>query len=57
VGFGVTKELATIDVRGYNMARSLKFGNVTANGPARFVLDLWRGAPDADDRPVASADS
>ncbi|NMO93211.1 PPOX class F420-dependent oxidoreductase [Actinomycetospora sp. TBRC 11914] len=39
VGFGVNKELGTIDIGGYNMARSRKFRNVAANGQAAFVLD------------------
>ncbi|HEY2191861.1 MAG TPA: PPOX class F420-dependent oxidoreductase [Actinomycetospora sp.] len=39
VGFGVNKELGTIDIGGYNMSRSRKFRNVAANGQAAFVLD------------------
>ena len=39
VGFGVNKELGTIDIGGYNMARSRKFRNVAANGRAGFVVD------------------
>jgi pyridoxamine 5'-phosphate oxidase family protein len=39
VGFGVNKELGTIDIGGYNMARSRKFRNVAANGQAAFVVD------------------
>jgi pyridoxamine 5'-phosphate oxidase family protein len=39
VGFGVNRELGTIDIGGYNMARSRKFRNVTANGRAAFVVD------------------
>jgi pyridoxamine 5'-phosphate oxidase family protein len=39
VGFGVNQELGTIDIGGYNMARSRKFRNVAANGRAGFVVD------------------
>ena len=39
VGFGVNRELGTIDIGGYNMARSRKFRNVAANGRAGFVVD------------------
>ena len=39
VGFGVNRELGTIDIGGYNMARSRKFRNVAENGRAGFVVD------------------
>ena len=39
VGFGVNRELGTIDIGGYNMSRSRKFRNVAENGRAAFVLD------------------
>ena len=39
VGFGVNRELGTIDIGGYNMARSRKFRNVAANRRAGFVVD------------------
>lgn len=39
VGFGVNRELGTIDIGGYNMSRSRKFRNVAENGQAAFVLD------------------
>lgn len=39
VGFGVNRELGTIDIGGYNMSRSRKFRNVAENGRAAFVVD------------------
>jgi pyridoxamine 5'-phosphate oxidase family protein len=39
VGFGVNRELGTIDIGGFNMSRSRKFRNVAENGRAAFVLD------------------
>jgi pyridoxamine 5'-phosphate oxidase family protein len=39
VGFGVNRELGTIDIGGYNMSRSRKFRNVAENGRAGFVVD------------------
>ncbi|MCD2197888.1 PPOX class F420-dependent oxidoreductase [Actinomycetospora endophytica] len=39
VGFGVNRELGTIDIGGYNISRSRKFRNVEANGRAGFVVD------------------
>jgi pyridoxamine 5'-phosphate oxidase family protein len=39
VGFGVNRELGTIDIGGYNMSRSRKYRNVADNGRAAFVVD------------------
>jgi pyridoxamine 5'-phosphate oxidase family protein len=39
VGFSYNKELGTIDIGGFNMARSRKYRNVAANGRAAFVVD------------------
>ena len=39
VAFTVTTELGTIDIRGYTMAASRKFGNVRANPRVAFVVD------------------
>lgn len=39
VGFGVNATLGTIDVGGFRMERSRKFGNVAANGQVAFVVD------------------
>jgi pyridoxamine 5'-phosphate oxidase family protein len=39
VGFGVNRDLGTIDIGGYNMSRSRKFRNVAENGRAGFVVD------------------
>ncbi|GAA1089809.1 MULTISPECIES: PPOX class F420-dependent oxidoreductase [Pseudonocardia] len=39
VGFGVNTTLGTIDVGGFRMERSRKFGNVAANGQVAFVVD------------------
>jgi pyridoxamine 5'-phosphate oxidase family protein len=39
VGFGVNRELGTIDIGGFRMERSRKFRNVADNGRAAFVVD------------------
>jgi pyridoxamine 5'-phosphate oxidase family protein len=39
VGFGVNTRLGTIDIGGYNLARSRKFRNVADNGRAALVVD------------------
>ena len=39
VGFSYNAELGTIDIGGFNMARSRKYRNVAANGHAAFVVD------------------
>jgi pyridoxamine 5'-phosphate oxidase family protein len=39
VGFHHNPELDTIDISGYNMAASRKFGNVADNGRVAFVVD------------------
>ena len=39
VGFRVNQVLGTIDIEGYNMARSRKFRNVADNGRAALVVD------------------
>ena len=39
VGFGYNAETKTIDVTGYNLAKSKKFRNVRANGRVAFVVD------------------
>ncbi len=46
VGFGVNRELGTIDIGGFNMSRSRKFRNVADNGRAAFVVDdIYSVAP------------
>jgi pyridoxamine 5'-phosphate oxidase family protein len=48
VGFNYNEQLGTIDVYGYNLAKSQKFRNVAINNTAAFVvddivsLDPWR---------------
>ncbi|MEU4620201.1 PPOX class F420-dependent oxidoreductase [Actinoplanes sp. NPDC023801] len=39
VGFRYNPETLTIDISGYDMARSRKFRNVAANGRVAFVVD------------------
>lgn len=39
VGFRYNPETATMDIRGYGMARSRKYRNVADNGRAAFVVD------------------
>jgi pyridoxamine 5'-phosphate oxidase family protein len=39
VGFAYNSVLDTIDITGYNMARSRKFRNVADNGRVAFVVD------------------
>ena len=39
VGFSYNDELGTIDVVGYNMSKSRKFRNLTANNTVAFVVD------------------
>jgi pyridoxamine 5'-phosphate oxidase family protein len=39
VGFGLNAETGTIDIGGYNMARSRKFRNIADNGRVAFVVD------------------
>lgn len=39
VGFSYNEELGTIDIGGYNMARSAKYKNVKRNPAVAFVVD------------------
>lgn len=39
VGFSYNAELGTIDISGFNLTKSKKYRNVTANGRAAFVVD------------------
>ena len=39
VGFAYNEELGTIDISGYNMAKSQKFRNVAHNDKVAFVID------------------
>ncbi|QFU92191.1 PPOX class F420-dependent oxidoreductase [Amycolatopsis sp. YIM 10] len=39
VGYHYNAELGTLDVRGFNLARSRKFRNIEANGRVAFVVD------------------
>jgi pyridoxamine 5'-phosphate oxidase family protein len=39
LGFGLNAETGTIDIGGYNMARSWKFRNIADNGRVSFVVD------------------
>jgi pyridoxamine 5'-phosphate oxidase family protein len=39
VGFAYNPATSTIDINGYNLAKSQKFRNITANGRAAFVVD------------------
>jgi pyridoxamine 5'-phosphate oxidase family protein len=39
VGFAYNAELDTIDINGFNLAKSQKFRNIAANGRAAFVVD------------------
>ena len=39
VGFSYNEELGTVDVVGYNMAKSQKFRNLTTNNTVAFVVD------------------
>ena len=39
VGFSYNEELGTIDVVGYNMAKSQKFRNLATNNTVAFVVD------------------
>lgn len=39
VGYGVNRELGTIDIGGYNNSRSRKYRNVADNARAAFVVD------------------
>jgi pyridoxamine 5'-phosphate oxidase family protein len=68
VGFHYNAETATIDIGGFNMARSRKYRNVADNGRVAFVvddlpsIDPWRvrcleirGRGEAIDAPADSA--
>ena len=39
VGFSYNPATSTIDINGYNLAKSQKFRNIGANGRAAFVVD------------------
>jgi pyridoxamine 5'-phosphate oxidase family protein len=39
VGFSYNAETSTIDIGGFNLARSRKFRNIADNGRAAFVVD------------------
>ena len=39
VGFTYNPATSTIDIKGYNLARSRKFRNIADNGRAAFVVD------------------
>jgi pyridoxamine 5'-phosphate oxidase family protein len=39
VGFSYNPATSTIDINGYNLARSRKFRNIADNGRAAFVVD------------------
>lgn len=39
VGFSYNADAETIDIRGYNLARSQKYRNIGHNGRAAFVVD------------------
>jgi pyridoxamine 5'-phosphate oxidase family protein len=39
VGFSYNPATSTIDINGYNLAKSQKFRNIAANGRAAFVVD------------------
>ncbi|MTD58053.1 PPOX class F420-dependent oxidoreductase [Amycolatopsis pithecellobii] len=39
VGFGVNRQLGTIDIGGFNLTHSRKYRNVLDNGRAAFVVD------------------
>jgi len=39
VGFSYNPATSTIDIKGYNLARSRKFRNIADNGRAAFVVD------------------
>ncbi len=39
VGFSYNSDTSTIDIRGYNLAKSQKFRNIARNGRAAFVVD------------------
>jgi pyridoxamine 5'-phosphate oxidase family protein len=39
VGFSYNPAKSTIDINGYNLAKSQKFRNIAANGRAAFVVD------------------
>lgn len=39
VGFSYNEELGTIDIGGYDMAKSRKFRNLTSNAKVAFVVD------------------